>query len=104
MPYARHLSKNIFKTLLVSSLSQCPHTQEPSRKAFVRGVEYGKLSLGVEKNDFNSGIDLGRSLHAISLSLSNKSATSNQSALYGKRYFTFNVFLANISNTLTNQI
>lgn len=42
--------------------------------------------LEVEKNDFNRTLDLSSSP-----SLSNKSATSTQSALYKKR-FTFNVF------------
>ena len=42
--------------------------------------------LEVEKNDFNRTLDLSSSS-----SLSNKSATSTQSALYKKR-FTFNVF------------
>ena len=57
-----------------------------------QGMEIVKLrnSFEVEKNDFNNAIQLGSS-HAVSPSLSNKSATSNQSALYRKR-FTFNVF------------
>ena len=55
-------------------------------------MELDKLrkSLEVEKNDFNMILDLSSS-HALSPSLSNKSATSTQSALYKKR-FTFNVF------------
>ena len=53
-------------------------------------IVISKKSFEVEKNDFNRRIALGSS-HAVSPSLSNKSATSNQSALYRKS-FTFNIF------------
>ena len=53
-------------------------------------IVISKKNFENEKNDFNSGIDFGLS-QAVSPSISNKSATSNQSALYRKR-FTFNVF------------
>ena len=70
------------------SLNELQKDEEARKELQQQKNELDKFRkcLEVEKNDFNRTLDLSSSP-----SLSNKSATSTQSALYKKR-FTFNVF------------
>ena len=70
------------------SLNELQKDEKARKELQQQKNELDKLRkcLEVEKNDFNRTLDLSSSP-----SLSNKSATSTQSALYKKR-FTFNVF------------
>ena len=74
------------------SLNELQKDEKARKELQQQKNELDKLRkcLEVEKNDFNRTLDLSSS-HVVSPSLSNKSATSTQSALYKKR-FTFNVF------------